>query len=168
MGSAGVASVGHLAGELFNVLAGVKLVHVPYRGNGPALTALLGGQVEALFASIPSAAEFVKSGKLRALGVTGAGRSAALPEVPPIGNVVPDYEVSAWFGAVAPKGTPTTVIDTLNREINAGLADDKMKVRFADLGATEIAGSPADFGKFIAAETEKWAKVIGTAGLKAD
>src|ERR1041385_2525079 len=168
MGSAGVASAGHLAGELFKVMAGVDLIHVPYRGNGPALTALLGGQVDVLFASIPSAGEFIRSGKLRGLGVTSATRSVALPEIPTISETVADYEMSAWFGAGAPKGTPAEIADRLNREINAGLADPKMKARFADLGGTEIAGTPDDFGRLIGQETEKWARVIRTANLKAD
>ena len=168
MGSAGVASAGHLAGELFKLLAGLDLVHVPFRGNGPALTALLGGQVECLFPSAPSSVEFIKSGKLRGLGVTNATRSQALPELPTIGEFVPGYEMSAWFGAVGPKGLPTEVVDVINREINAGLADPRMKARFADLGAIEIGGSPADFARLIAEETEKWAKVIRTAGIKVE
>jgi len=166
MASAGVGSAGHLAGELFNFMAGAKLVHVPFRGNGPALTALLGGQVEVLFASAPSAGEFISSGKLRGLAVTSAARSEALPDLPTVGEFIPGYEMSAWFGASAPKGTPAGVIDKLNAEINAGVADPKMKARFADLGGIVIAGSPADFGKFIADETEKWGKVVKSAGLK--
>jgi tripartite-type tricarboxylate transporter receptor subunit TctC len=168
MGSAGIASAGHLAGELFKLVAGVDLVHVPYRGNGPALTALLGGQVEVLFPSVPSAGEFIKTGKLRGLAVTNAARSEALPELPTLAEFVPGYEMSAWFGAAAPKGTPAEIIGTLNREINAGLADPRMKARFAELGATEISGSPGDFEKLVAEETEKWAKVVRAANLKAE
>jgi tripartite-type tricarboxylate transporter receptor subunit TctC len=168
MGSAGVASAGHLAGELFKVMAGVDLVHVPFRGNGPALTALLGGQVECLFASTPSAAEFIRTGKLHGFGVTSEQRSVALPDIPTIAETVRGYEMSAWFGAVAPKGTPAEVIEKLNSEINTGIADPKMKARFVDMGGVEIAGTPANFGKFIADETEKWGKVIRAANLKAE
>jgi len=168
MGSAGIASAGHLAGELFKLMAGVDLVHVPYRGNGPALTALLGGEIQLLFPSVPSAGEFIRTGKLRGLAVTNATRADALPELPTLAEFVPGYEMSAWFGVVAPKGTPAEVINTINREINVGLADSKMKARFADLGATEIGGSPGDFEKLVAEETEKWAKVVRAANLKAE
>ena len=168
MASAGSASAGHLAGELFKMMADVKLVHVPYRGNGPALSDLLGGQVEVLFASLPSAIEFIKAGKLRAIAMTSAKRSDALPELPTIGEYVQGYEMSAWFGVGVPKGTPVDVIDKINKEINAGLADPKMKERFTDLGGIAIGGSPVDFGTLIADETEKWAKVIRTADIKAD
>ena len=168
MASAGSASAGHLAGELFKMMADVKLVHVPYRGNGPALSDLLGGQVEVLFASLPSAIEFIKAGKLRAIAMTSAKRSDALPELPTIGEYVQGYEMSAWFGVGVPKGTPVEVIDKINKEINAGLADPKMKERFTDLGGIAIGGSPVDFGTLIADETEKWAKVIRTADIKAD
>jgi tripartite-type tricarboxylate transporter receptor subunit TctC len=166
MGSAGAASATHLAGELFKMLAGVDLVHVPYRGNGPALTALLGGQIDVLFASVPSAIEFVKTGKLRGLAVTNAARSDAVPGIPTLGESVPGYEMTAWFGAVAPKGTPAEIVDKLNKEINAGLADPRMKARFAELSGIEIGGSPADFGKLIVEETEKWAKVVRAANIK--
>jgi tripartite-type tricarboxylate transporter receptor subunit TctC len=166
MGSAGAASATHLAGELFKMLAGVDLVHVPYRGNGPALTALLGGQIDVLFASVPSAIEFVKTGKLRGLAVTNAARSDAVPDIPTLGESVPGYEMTAWFGAVAPKGTPAEIVDKLNKEINAGLADPRMKARFAELSGIEIGGSPADFGKLIVEETEKWAKVVRAANIK--
>jgi tripartite-type tricarboxylate transporter receptor subunit TctC len=149
-------------------MAGVDLVHVPYRGNGPALTALLGGEIQLLFPSVPSAGEFIRTGKLRGLAVTNATRADALPELPPLAEFVPGYEMSAWFGVVAPKGTPAEVINTINREINVGLADPKMKARFADLGATEIGGSPSDFEKLVAEETEKWAKVVRAANLKAE
>jgi tripartite-type tricarboxylate transporter receptor subunit TctC len=168
MASAGTASAGHLAGELFKMMAGVNLVHVPYRGNGPALTDLLGGQVDVLFASLPSAIEYIKSGRLRELAITSAMRSEARPELPTIGEFVSGYEMSAWFGAGVPKGTPAEVIDKINKEINAGLADPRMKARFADLGGIAIGGTPADFGKYIADETDKWARVIREANIKAD
>ena len=159
MASAGNASAGHLAGELFKMMAGVNLVHVPYRGNGPALTDLLGGQVDVLFASLPSSIEYIKAGKLRDLAITSAKRSEALPDLPTIGEFVPGYEMSAWFGVGVPKGTPAEVIDKINKETNAALADPKMMARFTDLGGIAIGGSPADFGNLIADETEKWAKV---------
>ena len=168
MASAGTGSESHLAGEQFKMMAGVNLVHVPYRGNGPAVTALLGEQVEVLFAPPASSIAYVKSGKLRALAVTSAMRSDALPDLPTVGEFVPDYEISAWYGAGAPKGTPVEVIETINREINAGLADPNLKARFAELGGIAIAGSPADFGKLIVDETGKWAKVIQTANIHVD
>ena len=168
MSSAGIGSIGHLAGELFKMMAGVNLVHVPFGGNSPALTALLGGQVEVSFASLPSSIEFIRTGKLRGLAVTSAVRSEALPDVPTIGEFVPGYDVSAWYGVGAPKGTPAEVIDRLNKEINAGLADPKLKARIAEFGGTVFAVSPADFGMFIADETEKWGTVIRAANLKAE
>ena len=166
MGSAGIGSAGHLAGELFNMMAGVHLVHVPYRGNGPALAALLGGEVEIVFPTPPSSIEFIRAGKLRPLGVTTTARSEALPNVPTIAQFVPGYEASAWFGIGAPRNTPPDVIATLNREVNAGLADPKIKAKLADLGGTIIPGSPADFGRLITSEIEKWAKVIKFANIK--
>ena len=168
MASAGTGSVSHLGGELFKMMAGVNLVHVPYRGNEPALTALLGGQGEVLFPSLPPTIEYIKTGKLRGLAVTSAMRSETLPDVPTVGEFVPGFEVSAWYGVGAPKGTPTEVINKINKEINAGLADPKLKTRLADLGGTAIAGSPSDFGKLIADETEKWGKVVRAAKIKAD
>jgi tripartite-type tricarboxylate transporter receptor subunit TctC len=168
MGSAGNASSSHMAGELFNMLAGVNLVHVPYRGQGPAMTDLLGGQLQVIFATTPGTTEFVRSGKLRALGVTTASRTDALPEVPPIADFVPGYDMSQWYGIAAPRGTPAEIIDKVNREINAAFADPKMKARFGDVGGTPLPGSPDDFAKFVAAELEKWAKVVKFAGLKAD
>jgi tripartite-type tricarboxylate transporter receptor subunit TctC len=168
MASAGVGSGGHLAGELFKLVTGIGLVHVPYRGNGPATTALLAGEVELLFATTSSAIEFVRAGKLRALAVTGAVRSEALPDVPTVAESVAGYEVTSWHGIGAPKGTPAEVIEKLNRETNAGLVDPKLKARFADLGGITMPGSPGDFGKFIADETEKWGKVIRAANLRAD
>jgi tripartite-type tricarboxylate transporter receptor subunit TctC len=166
MSSAGVGAISHLAGELFKMMAGVNLVHVPFGGNSPALTALLGGQVEVSFASLPSSIEFIRTGKLRGLGVTSATRSEVLPDLPSIGEHVPGYDVSAWYGVGAPKGTPTEIVDKLNTEINAGLATPKLKARIADLGGTVAPMSPAEFGKFIADDTEKWAKVIHAANLR--
>jgi len=166
MASAGIGSGSHLAGELFKMMAGINLVHVPFRGNGPALTALLGEQVEVLFPSSPSSIEYIKAGKVRGLAVTSAIRSEALPDLPTVGESIAGYEMSAWYGIVAPKGTPAAVIDKLNKEINAALLDPKMKVRFADEGGIAIGGSPADFGKLIVEETEKWGKVVKAANLK--
>ena len=148
------------------MMAGVSMVHVPFGGNSPALTALLGGQVEASFASLPSSIEFIRTGKLRGLAVTSAMRSDALPDLPSIGEHVPGYEVSAWYGVGAPKDTPAEIVDKLNKEINAGLADPKLRARIADLGGTVLAQSPAEFGTFIAAETDKWAKAIRAANIK--
>ena len=165
--SPGVGSISHLAGELFKMMTGVEMVHVPFSGNSPALTALLGGQVEVSIASLPSAIEFIRTGTLRGLAVTTPTRSEALPDLPAVGEFVPGYEVSAWYGVGAPKGTPAEVIDKINKEINAGLVDLRLKARLADLGGTPFALSPADFGKFIADETEKWAKVIRALNIKA-
>jgi len=168
MASAGIGSGSHFAGELFKMMAGVDLVHVPYRGNAPALTALLGGHADVQFATSPSSIEYIRTGKLRGLAVTSAMRSEALPDIPTVGEFVPGYEMSAWYGVGVPKDTPAEVIDKINKEINAGLADPKMKAKFADHGGIAIAGSPADFGKLIADETEKWAKVIRAANIKLD
>jgi tripartite-type tricarboxylate transporter receptor subunit TctC len=166
--SAGNGTTQHLASELFKVMAGVNMVHVPYRGSAPALTDLLGGQVQATFNVITASIEYIRAGKLRALAVTSAARSDALPDLPTVGDFLPGYEASAWFGIGAPKSTPTEIVDTLNKEINAGLADPKMKARLVDLGGTPIAGSPASFSRLIADETAKWAKVIKFAGIKPD
>jgi tripartite-type tricarboxylate transporter receptor subunit TctC len=163
--SPGVGSISHLAGELFKMMT-VEMVHVPFSGNSPALTALLGGQVEVSIASLPSSIEFIRSGKLRGLAVTSTKRVEALPDVPAVVESVPGYEVSAWYGVGAPKGTPNELIDKLNNEINASLADPKLKARIADFGGTVFALSPAGFSKFIADETEKWAKVIRAANIK--
>jgi tripartite-type tricarboxylate transporter receptor subunit TctC len=168
MASSGIAGGGHLAGELFKMMTGVNLVHVPYRGNGPALTDLLGGQVDVLFPTLASSIEYIRTGKLRGLAVTTAMRSQALPDLPTVGESVRGYEMSVWYGAGVPKGTPAEVIDKLNREINAGLVDPKMKAQLADLGNTPLTFSPAGFGKFIAEETEKWAKVIRAANIKVE
>jgi tripartite-type tricarboxylate transporter receptor subunit TctC len=166
MASAGVGSGPHAAGELFKMMAGVNLVHVPYRGQGPALTDLLAGQVQVYFAGIPSSIQYIRAGKLRALAVTTGMRSEVLPDIPSLSDFLPGYEASFWGGFCAPKNTPVQIVDILNSEINAALADPKMKARLADLGGTVLSGSPADFGKHIAAETEKWAKVIKFAGIK--
>jgi tripartite-type tricarboxylate transporter receptor subunit TctC len=165
MASAGVGSATHMTGELFNMMTGLDLVHVPYRGVAPAITDLLGGQVQVIFADF-SAIEYVKAGKLRALAVTTAARSEALPDLPTVGDSVPGYESSGWYGVVAPKSTPPEIVGKLNRDINAVLGDPALKARFAELGATALTGSPADFGKLIAAETQKWSKVVKFSGAK--
>jgi len=167
MASAGIGSAPHMAGELFNFMAGVKMVHVPYRGQGPALADLLGGQVQVLFATTPGITDYIKSGRLRALGVTTASRVDVLPDVPPIGDVVAGYEASQWYGLCAPRRTPMEIVELLNREINAGLADPGVKARLADLGGEPLPGSPSAFGAFIGEETAKWAKVVSFAGIKA-
>jgi tripartite-type tricarboxylate transporter receptor subunit TctC len=166
MGSAGNGSSSHMAGELFMMMAGVNLLHVPYRGQGPALTDLLGGQIQVIFATTPGTTEYVRIGKLRALAVTTATRAAALPDVPTLAEFVPGYESSNWYGIGAPRNTPAEIIDKLNREINAALADPRMTARFADLGGTVLPGPPADFGKLVAEETAKWAKVVKFAGVR--
>jgi tripartite-type tricarboxylate transporter receptor subunit TctC len=166
MASAGTGSAPHMAGELFNVMAGVNMVHVPYRGQGPALADLLGGQVHVLFATTPGTLDYIKTGKLRALGITTASRAEVLPEVPPVADVVPGYAASQWYGLGAPRNTPAEIVDRLNKEINAALTDPRMKARFADIGGEALPGTPAEFGKFLVDETEKWAKVVKFAGLK--
>jgi tripartite-type tricarboxylate transporter receptor subunit TctC len=148
------------------MMAGVDMVHVPYRGQGPAMTDLLGGQLQVIFATTPGTTEFVRTGKLNALAVTTATRAEALPDVPPLADFLPGYESSQWYGIGAPKNTPAEIVAKLNTEINATLADPKMKARIADLGGTVLAGSPADFGKLIADETDKWGKVVKFAGIK--
>jgi tripartite-type tricarboxylate transporter receptor subunit TctC len=168
MASAGNGSTPHVAGELFKMMAGVNLIHVPYRSAGPALTDLLGGQVQVMFDNMASSIEHIRAGKLRPLAVTTTMRSETLPDVPTVSEFVPGYEVSNWFGVGAPKATPAEILDRLNKEINASLADPKLRARLADLGGTPLVGSPADFGKLIAAETEKWAKVIRAANIKPD
>jgi tripartite-type tricarboxylate transporter receptor subunit TctC len=168
MASGGIGTGGHLAGELFKMMTGVDMVHVPYRSGAPALTDLIGGQVQVLFTGPVASIEHIRAGKLRALAVTTAKRSDALPDIPTVGDFVPGYESSAWFGICAPKNTPTEIVDKLNKEINGALADPKMKARLADLGATALPGSPADFGRLIAEETEKWAKVVKFSDAKAD
>ncbi len=168
MASSGNGTSVHVAGELFNMMAGIKMTHVPYRGAAPAITDLLGGQVQVMFAAMPSAFESVKAGRLRALAVTTATRSPALPDVPSVGEFVPGYEASSWYGIGAPRNTPADIIDTLNKAMNAGLADPKLKSRLGELGGTMLAGSPAAFGKLIAEETEKWAKVVKFSGARAN
>jgi tripartite-type tricarboxylate transporter receptor subunit TctC len=169
MATSGSGSVGHLWGELFKMMAGVDLIAVPYRGgSGPLLTDLIGGQVQVAFDPLPSSMEFVKAGKLRALGVTTAERSEMLPSVPTIDEFVPGYDAPAWLGIGAPKNTPAEIIIRLNKEINAALADAKMKARIAELGAAVLIKSPTDFAQFVVKDTEKWAKVIRTANIKAD
>jgi tripartite-type tricarboxylate transporter receptor subunit TctC len=165
-GSQGIGSVGHVASELFKMMTGVNLVHVAYRGGAPALTDLLGGQVQVMFPAMSSSIEYIRAGRLRVLAVLAATRSEALPNVSTVGDFVPGYEASQWNGVGVPKNTPTDIIDKLNQAINAGLADPKLKARFADLGMTPLALSPADFGKLIAEDTEKWGKVIRAANIK--
>jgi tripartite-type tricarboxylate transporter receptor subunit TctC len=166
MASAGNGTPAHLTGELFEMLAGVKMMHVPYRGGAPAMTDLLGGQVQVYFGNTAGAIEQVRAGKLRALAVTGATRSQVLPEIPIMSDFLPGFESSQWYGIGAAKSTPAEIVDKLNGEINAGLSDPKIEARLAELGATLLAGSPADFGKFISEETEKWGRVIRAANLR--
>src|SRR6516165_9461677 len=166
--SAGTGTATHLTGELFKMMAGVDMVHVPYRGGGPAFNDLLAGQVQVMFPTTVSSIGYIRAGRLRALAVTTATRSEVLPGIPTVAEFVPGYEVSQWFGLGAPKATPAQIVEKINKEINAGLADPNMKTRLADLGGTVLAGSPADFGKLIAEETEKWGKVVRFTGIKAD
>jgi tripartite-type tricarboxylate transporter receptor subunit TctC len=166
MASAGNGTAPHMAGELFKMMAGVDLVHIPYRGQAPALTDLLSGQVQVLFATAPGTTDYIATGKLRALAVTTASRAELLPDLPPVGDSVPGYETSQWYGICAPKNTPAEIVDKLNKEINAAIADPGMKARFAAIGGEPLPGSPADFGRLIAEETEKWAKVVRAAGIK--
>jgi tripartite-type tricarboxylate transporter receptor subunit TctC len=168
MASGGIGATPHVAGELFQMMTGVRMIHVPYRGAAPALTDLLAGQVQVYFANTVASIEFIRAGKLRPLAVTTATRSEALPDIPTVGEFVPGYEASAWSGIGSPKNTPSQIIDKLNNQINAGLADPNMKARLADLGGTVLVGSPADFGRLIAEETEKWGKVVKFVGIKAD
>jgi tripartite-type tricarboxylate transporter receptor subunit TctC len=168
LASSGSGTSVHLSGELFKSMTGVDLTHVPYKGAGPALVDLIGGQTHVMFDNLPSSIEYIKAGKLRALGVTTQKRSAALPDVPTVADTVPGYEASAWFGMAAPKGTPAEAINRLNREINDALADPKIKARLAELGGDSIAGSPADFWKLHTMETEKWAKVVKSSGAKVE
>jgi tripartite-type tricarboxylate transporter receptor subunit TctC len=168
MASTGNGGSPHVAGELFKMMTGINMVHVPYRGGGPALTDLIGGQVQVMFVGSVGSIEYARSGKLRPLAVTTATRWDGLPDIPTVGDVVPGYEASAWYGIGAPRNTPAEIVDTLNKQINAGLADPKLKARLAELGGTVLPGSPADFGKLIADETEKWSKVIRFAGIKAE
>jgi tripartite-type tricarboxylate transporter receptor subunit TctC len=166
MASGGVGSPQHVYGELFKMMAGVDMLHVPYRGGAPALTDLLAGQVQVMFDTLITSIEHIRTGKLRPLAVTPATRVELLPDIPTVGEFVPGYEAVGWQGVGAPRTTPVEIIDKLNKEINAGLADPRIKARIADLGYTVLASSPADFGRFIAAYTEKWAKVIKFSGAK--
>ena len=168
MASSGNGSTIHVSGELFKMMTGVNMVHVPYRGGAPALTDMISGQVQVMFDNVPTSIEFIRAGKLRALAVTTATRSEVLPDLPTVADFVPGYEASAWYGVGVPKGTPDDIIDKLNKEINAILGDPKAKARLADLGASLLAGSPADFGKLVADETEKWGKVVKFSGAKPD
>jgi tripartite-type tricarboxylate transporter receptor subunit TctC len=168
MGSAGIGSPQHVAGELFKMMTGVDMVHVPYRGVGPALTDLLGGQMQVMFDSPPASIEHIRAGTLRALGVTAAMPLGVLPDTPIVSNFVPGFEASAWYGVGVPKDTPAEIIDKLNKGINAALGDPSMKRRLADMGGTALGGSPADFANFIVVETEKWGKVVKFSGAKLD
>jgi tripartite-type tricarboxylate transporter receptor subunit TctC len=168
MGSGGIGTTLHVSGELFKMMAGVDMLHVPYRGAGPMLTDLLGGQVQVGFDPMPSSIGYVKAGQLRPLAVTTATRSEALPDVPIVADFVPGYEASTWYGVGAPKSTPADIVDRLNKEINAGLADPKLKARLTDLGGIMLTGSAAEFAAFIGEETEKWAKVVKFSGAKAE
>jgi tripartite-type tricarboxylate transporter receptor subunit TctC len=168
MASSGNGSTIHVSGELFKMMTGISMIHVPYRGGAPALTDMISGQVQVMFDNVPTSIEFIRAGKLRPLAVTTAQRSEVLPDLPTVADFVPGYEASAWYGVGAPKGTPAEIIDKLNSEINAILANPKTKSRFAELGASLIGGSPADFGKLIVEETDKWGKVVRFSGAKPD
>ncbi|MFL6819865.1 MAG: tripartite tricarboxylate transporter substrate binding protein [Bradyrhizobium sp.] len=168
MASSGNGSTIHMSGELFKMLTGIDMVHVPYRGGAPALTDLIAGQVHVMFDNIPTCAEHVKTGKLRGLAVTSTTRSEVLPDLPTVADFLPGYEASAWYGIAAPKNTPAEIIGKLNKEVNAALADPAVKSRFTELGAILLPGSPADFGKLLNDETEKWAKVVKFSGAKVD
>jgi tripartite-type tricarboxylate transporter receptor subunit TctC len=168
MASAGTGSGSHLTGELFKMMTGLNILHVPYRGSGPALIDLIGGQVQVMFDGVPASIDHIRGGRLRALAVTGATRSDVLPDIPTVGDFVPGYEASFVFGIGAPRNTPVEIVDKLNQAINAGLADPKIRARLADMGGAVLAGSPAEFSKLLADETEKWAKVVKFSGAKAD
>jgi tripartite-type tricarboxylate transporter receptor subunit TctC len=168
MASGGNGTTMHVAGELFKMMTGVSMLHVPYRGAGPALIDLLGGQMQIMFDAMPSSIEYIRAGKLRPLAVTTATRSEALPSVPNVGDFVPGYEASAWYGLGAASETSANIVEKLNKEVNAGLADPRLKARLVDMGGVLLAGSPADFGRLIANETAKWAKVVKFSGAKPD
>ncbi len=168
LASFGTGTTSHVAGELFKMTAGVTMLHVPYRGSAPLLTDLLSGQVQAAFDNLPASIEHIRAGKLRALAVGTAARAEVLPELPTVGEFLPGFEASAWVAVGAPKSTPAEIIDKLNKEINAGLADPRIKARLAELGGTVFTGSAADFDKLVAEQTEKWGKVIRAANIKAD
>jgi len=166
--SGGIGTSDHMAGELFKMMVGLHMTHIPYRGEAPALADVLGGQVQLIFGTAPASIEQIRAGRLRALAVTTATRSDALPDIPSLGEIVSGYEASSWYGIGAPRNTPAEIVDKLNREVNAALADPKMKARLADLGGMMVPGAPSDFGKLVAAETDKWAKVIKFAAIKAE
>jgi tripartite-type tricarboxylate transporter receptor subunit TctC len=166
IGSAGYGTTSHMAGELLKLMTGISFVHAPYRGGAPALIDLLGGQIQAMFVTLPSTIEYIRAGKLRALAVTTAARSEILPDLPTMADFVPGFELSAWYGIGAPRNTPEAIIDKLNKEINAALADPNVRARLADLGGSPLVLSPAEFRKFIADDTEKWAKVIRAGNIK--
>ena len=168
MGSAGIGSTGHLAGELFKMMAGVNLIHVPYRGNAPALTDLIAGQIEVLFPSLGSSIEYVRSGKLRALAVTGATRSDAVPDLPTVAETLPGYQAASFYGIGAPRNSPAEVVEVLNKAVNAGLADASLRARLADVGVEPTPMTPSEFGKLIADDTEKWAKLIRATGIRGE
>jgi tripartite-type tricarboxylate transporter receptor subunit TctC len=168
MASGGIGSAGHMSGELFKMMTGINIGHVPYRGGGPALTDLFAGQVQVYFSPLPAAIEYIRAGKLRALAVTTAARSAVLPDIATVAEFVPGYEASTWAGVGVPKATPAEIVNKLNKEVNAALDDPKMKARLADFGGTPLPGSSVQFGKLIAEETEKWGNVIRALNIKAD
>jgi tripartite-type tricarboxylate transporter receptor subunit TctC len=168
MASSGNGTSVHLSGELFMAMTGIKMTHVPYRGSAPAITDMIAGTVDVLFDNMPSSIEFIRSGKMRALGVTTQTRNPALPDVPTVGDTVPGYEASAWFGMGVPKGTPASAVEKLNKSVNEALADPKVKAKLADLGGVPLAGTPENFGKVMASEVEKWSKVVKFAGLSID
>jgi tripartite-type tricarboxylate transporter receptor subunit TctC len=165
-GSGGIGTLTHVAGELFKMMTGVDIVHISYRGTGPAVTALLAGEVQVMFDALPSSIEHIKSSKFRALGVTSATRSELLPDVPTVGDSVPGYEASGWYGLGGPRNLPREVVDLLNKAVNSGSTDRTLKSRFADLGGVMLSESPADFAKLITEETEKWSKVIREANIR--
>jgi tripartite-type tricarboxylate transporter receptor subunit TctC len=166
MASAGAGGPDHMSGELFKMMTGVDMTHVPYRGLAPALTDLISGQVQVIFSSFPASIEYIKADTLRALGVTTATRFEGAPNIPPIADVVPGFDTSQWYGVIAPKGTPAEIIERLNREINAGLADPKIEARLFELGGTPLINSPSEFGKLVAEETERWGKVVRAVNIK--
>jgi tripartite-type tricarboxylate transporter receptor subunit TctC len=166
MGSAGIGGINHLLGEMFKSRTGVDMFHVPYRGGAPAITDLISGQIQVLFTGVATAIEHIRAGSLRALGVTTSTRSVVLPDIPTVGEFVPGYEASIWYGLGMPKNTPDAIIDKLNKEINAALADSKLKARITELGGVPMSMTTAEFGKFVAAETEKWGKVIVAGNIK--
>jgi len=168
MASPGAGTTPHIAGELFKMMAGIDMVHVPYRSGASALTDVISGQVHVYFGALPVSIAHVRAGRLRPLAITSAARSEVLPDVPAVNDFMPGFEASGWFGIGAPKGTPSEIVERLNREINAGIAEPRMKARFAELGSLSFVGSPSDFSKFITAETEKWAKVVKFAAIKAE